>query len=468
MALRFPPVGRSWSAFARLGADGASTSTPRCRASRASSRRSRSSRCSSCARRVRSRSPRPRPSPRSGFPEPTTKGSCSGPPAPPDLHEPRRRARPHRRGAARRRLAAAHARRARRGDRRRHRADRDGARLCWASATEKAGAASSSRRWREGTRSAPPGRRPRRVPGCSSVPWSAGSRRLRSRRSRSSRTSGPCPGPRSPRIRGVAADSAVASLVERGLIAEAGRESGPGGAVRYRVTALFERVFGLESLAALPRLDDIGEDQAAIRDRLLQVAEAARLVRLSQSGRPAARVAAGRPTARARLSSTRTRGVRHRDDGRGTSRWFRPPPASSSFPESRSQGATAGVAPPRCRRRARAHGAARPAGDGLRGAGGAPAAVTGLYATVVPLARLRALRAVAHSRPRPRLGARAARRSRRDPGRRRRPGRARRRRRASRAHRGRHPAHRRGRPARLPHRPLLEAGAGSGTSPGSH
>src|SRR5207344_1083636 len=85
---------------------------------------------------------------------------------------------------------------------------------------------------------------------------------------------GPCSRPEVARIRGVAADSAVASLVERGLIAEAGRESGPGGAVRYRVTALFERVFGLESLAALPRLDDIGEDQAAIKHRLLEVAEA--------------------------------------------------------------------------------------------------------------------------------------------------------------------------------------------------
>ena len=85
---------------------------------------------------------------------------------------------------------------------------------------------------------------------------------------------GPVSRPEIARIRGVAADSAVASLVERGLIAEAGRESGPGGAVRYRVTSLFERVFGLESLAALPRLDDIGEDQAAIRDRLLEVAEA--------------------------------------------------------------------------------------------------------------------------------------------------------------------------------------------------
>jgi segregation and condensation protein B len=85
---------------------------------------------------------------------------------------------------------------------------------------------------------------------------------------------GPVSRPEIARIRGVAADSAVASLLERGLIAEAGRENGPGGAVRYRVTALFERVFGLESLAALPRLDDIGEDQAAIRDRLLEVAEA--------------------------------------------------------------------------------------------------------------------------------------------------------------------------------------------------
>lgn len=85
---------------------------------------------------------------------------------------------------------------------------------------------------------------------------------------------GPCSRPEIARIRGVAADSAVASLVERGLIAEAGREGGPGGAVRYRVTALFERVFGLESLAALPRLDDIGADAEAIRERLLEVAEA--------------------------------------------------------------------------------------------------------------------------------------------------------------------------------------------------
>ena len=82
---------------------------------------------------------------------------------------------------------------------------------------------------------------------------------------------GPVSRPEIARIRGVAADSAVAGLVDRGLIAEAGR-AGEGGAVRYRTTALFERVFGLESLAALPRLDDLGETAADIRERLQSVA----------------------------------------------------------------------------------------------------------------------------------------------------------------------------------------------------
>ena len=84
---------------------------------------------------------------------------------------------------------------------------------------------------------------------------------------------GPVTRPEIARIRGVAADSVVAGLLERGLIAEAGREDGGGGAVRYRTTPLFERVFGLESLSQLPRLDDLGEDTGAIRARLEAVAE---------------------------------------------------------------------------------------------------------------------------------------------------------------------------------------------------
>ncbi|HET6641759.1 MAG TPA: SMC-Scp complex subunit ScpB [Gaiellaceae bacterium] len=84
---------------------------------------------------------------------------------------------------------------------------------------------------------------------------------------------GPCSRPEIARLRGVAADSVVAGLVERGLIAEAGRDQSVG-AVRYRVTPLFERVFGLESLSELPRLDDLGSEAEEIRDRLESLAEA--------------------------------------------------------------------------------------------------------------------------------------------------------------------------------------------------
>jgi segregation and condensation protein B len=82
---------------------------------------------------------------------------------------------------------------------------------------------------------------------------------------------GPVSRPEIARIRGVAADSAVAGLVERGLIAEAGRDK-EGGAIRYETTPLFERVFGLTGLSELPRLDDLAEDDEGLRQRLEEVA----------------------------------------------------------------------------------------------------------------------------------------------------------------------------------------------------
>ncbi|HEX3254946.1 MAG TPA: SMC-Scp complex subunit ScpB [Gaiellaceae bacterium] len=82
---------------------------------------------------------------------------------------------------------------------------------------------------------------------------------------------GPVSRPEIARIRGVAADSAVAGLVERGLIAEAGRDK-EGGAIRYETTPLFERVFGLTGLSELPRLDDLAEDDEGLRARLEEVA----------------------------------------------------------------------------------------------------------------------------------------------------------------------------------------------------
>jgi segregation and condensation protein B len=83
---------------------------------------------------------------------------------------------------------------------------------------------------------------------------------------------GPVTRPEVARIRGVNVDGVIAGLAERGLIAEGGREN-EFGAIRYRTTSLFERIFGLDSLAALPRLDEFGDDVAEIRERLEAVAE---------------------------------------------------------------------------------------------------------------------------------------------------------------------------------------------------
>ena len=84
---------------------------------------------------------------------------------------------------------------------------------------------------------------------------------------------GPCSRPEIARIRGVAADSAVANLVERGLVAESGREDSAGGAIRYRTTPLFERIFGLGSLSELPRLEELPGEADDLRARLHAVAE---------------------------------------------------------------------------------------------------------------------------------------------------------------------------------------------------
>jgi segregation and condensation protein B len=77
------------------------------------------------------------------------------------------------------------------------------------------------------------------------------------------------------RIRGVGAESATATLVERGLIEEAGRS--PFGAILYRTTSLFLKLFGLKSLDDLPDVaewDPSPEQEATLRDRLLRAGEA--------------------------------------------------------------------------------------------------------------------------------------------------------------------------------------------------
>jgi segregation and condensation protein B len=77
------------------------------------------------------------------------------------------------------------------------------------------------------------------------------------------------------RIRGVASESAAGALVDRGLIEEAGRSK--FGAVLYRTTPLFLKLFGLRSLDDLPdpaQWDPSPDEQEALRDRLLRAGEA--------------------------------------------------------------------------------------------------------------------------------------------------------------------------------------------------
>jgi segregation and condensation protein B len=76
------------------------------------------------------------------------------------------------------------------------------------------------------------------------------------------------------RIRGVASESAVATLEERGLIEDCGRSQ--FGAILYRTTPLFQRLFGLASLDALPdpsAFDPSPEEEGELRERLLRAGE---------------------------------------------------------------------------------------------------------------------------------------------------------------------------------------------------
>jgi segregation and condensation protein B len=77
------------------------------------------------------------------------------------------------------------------------------------------------------------------------------------------------------RIRGVNADSPVATLLDRGLMTESGRSE--FGAVLYRTTPLFLKVFDLQSLEDLPdpaQWDPTPDEQSELRDRLLAAGDA--------------------------------------------------------------------------------------------------------------------------------------------------------------------------------------------------
>ena len=76
------------------------------------------------------------------------------------------------------------------------------------------------------------------------------------------------------RIRGVASESAVGTLLERGLIEESGRSQ--FGAIMYRTSELFQRLFGVNGLDELPdpaAFDPTPEEEGELRERLLRAGE---------------------------------------------------------------------------------------------------------------------------------------------------------------------------------------------------
>ena len=101
------------------------------------------------------------------------------------------------------------------------------------------------------------------------------------------------------RIRGVSADSAAGTLLERGLVEESGRSQ--FGAVLYRTTPLFLKLFGLAAIGDMPdpgQWDPAPGEEDELRERLLKAGDL-RAGRRPSRSRPAS-IGAGRHDRRVR------------------------------------------------------------------------------------------------------------------------------------------------------------------------
>lgn len=72
-------------------------------------------------------------------------------------------------------------------------------------------------------------------------------------------------------IRGVNSEAVISSLIEKGLVREAGRDKNAGNAILYGTTRAFLERFGLKDLSELPPLEEFAPDpetERSIRERL--------------------------------------------------------------------------------------------------------------------------------------------------------------------------------------------------------
>lgn len=73
----------------------------------------------------------------------------------------------------------------------------------------------------------------------------------------------PCTQAEMESVRGVSCDGVLKTLVERELVADAGRKNAPGRPLLYVTTAQFLHYFGMNSLADLPPMDGDADEAAA-------------------------------------------------------------------------------------------------------------------------------------------------------------------------------------------------------------
>jgi len=62
-------------------------------------------------------------------------------------------------------------------------------------------------------------------------------------------------------LRGVSADSMIKLLLSKNLIREVGKKDAPGKPVQYGTTKEFLKMFGLKSIADLPKLDEFEKER---------------------------------------------------------------------------------------------------------------------------------------------------------------------------------------------------------------
>lgn len=116
-------------------------------------------------------------------------------------------------------------------------------------------------------------------------------------------------------VRGVNSDSSVNSLVEKGLLREAGVEDSPGNPVLYATTRTFLEKFGLRSTADLPPLETFAPDEETRRfvaERLGAARTAVEHGAVDASGADGVEGRAGEETARA---AARAEGEGSADEG---------------------------------------------------------------------------------------------------------------------------------------------------------